>query len=152
MRSTLKHTATVSHPCRRISQFRLAAGTIAMPVLATDADGDTIFLFDVDISNSTVADIHYPNLGPYAVQEIYYHLQPVRSTVGRGTQRPVIHYPNRCRKHYCDHKCTGCVGRQRIPRPSRLWFTNRQIPPDGGMRYQGSLFPYPGWNPSRFCC
>ena len=55
------------------------AGTIAVPVLVTDADDDEIFLRSSTGHNHTVADIHYPYLGPYVFQEVYFHLQPCPS-------------------------------------------------------------------------
>ncbi len=72
----------------------VGAETIAVPVLVTDADGDEIFLFSITGHNRTVADIHYPFLGPYAVPEIYYHLQPCVPRLGEDHSVPLFITPN----------------------------------------------------------
>ena len=72
----------------------VGAGTIAVSVLATDADGDEVFLRSITGHNYTVADIHHPFLGPYAVPEIYYHLQPCVPRLGEDYRMPLFITPN----------------------------------------------------------
>ncbi len=73
----------------------VGAGTIAVPVLATDADGDIIFLFDIISYNYTVANIDYPPLEPPDFRDVVYPWPPpCESRVGGDYRKPLFITPN----------------------------------------------------------
>lgn len=68
---------------------------IAVPVLATDADGDIIFLISIAGHNYTVADVHYPSLDFGPAQEVIYPWPPPCEGRGGGDySMPLFIIPN----------------------------------------------------------
>ena len=73
----------------------VGAETVAIQVIATDTDGDKVIFPTVVGHNRTVANIEFPDLGPYVIPDIYYYSLPCNPRYGVEQHRtPLFITPN----------------------------------------------------------